>query len=397
MNHNAIAIVLLTWFLGNMGIHLVTPSLPNLNVQLIASGHLSQMVISLFLLGKSLGVLLWGPFSECYGRRRFMLFGLVLYIAASMLSAHSSTIGMLLLSRFFQGLGVSATLLMGRTIINDLYPEKKAIKAFALLFTLAGIVISVLPLLGGLIATYFTWQLAFYIMAGYALCVFCLTLLYLPETNCAKANKISLSQIVNDYKTVLKHPLFLAYLFISALMVAGESAFNTSAAFILIKTHGFAPHYYGMIKTSLAIAHLLGSAYCAYAIKFSDSNNLVGIGVISFLIGSVLMVCFNMGNHTISISLVLPMLIYYFGTGFIVATTASSIVRPFPKKMATAMAFCLFLQFILSAAFSFISSIFNIQTAMPLSIIIFSVSLIGFSIWFCVLRPSKASQKALAK
>ncbi len=71
--NNTIFIVLFTWFLGNMGIHLLTPQLPLFTSALGISGHYAQMSISLFLLGKSLGVLLWGPLAEIHGRRPYML------------------------------------------------------------------------------------------------------------------------------------------------------------------------------------------------------------------------------------------------------------------------------------------------------------------------------------
>ena len=55
------------------------------------------------------------------------------------------------------------------------------------------------------------------------------------------------------------------------------------------------------------------------------------------------------------------MMIYYFGTGFIVASASSAVVRPFPKQMALALALTLFCQFNCSALFSFITSISGIK------------------------------------
>lgn len=172
-------------------------------------------------------------------------------------------------------------------------------------------------------------------------------------------------------------------------MVAGESSFNTSASFILIKTHGLSIATYGWLKTTLAIAHLIGSLVCAKVIKHYQSSTVIAFGVISFLVGSSLMLLFNFTHLAIIYALILPMLIYYFGTGFIVATISASIVRPFPKKMATAMAFCIFLQFITSSVFSFISSILNIQTTAPLAIILFTVSTLNFLLWYFYIRTSK--------
>lgn len=59
------------------------------------------------------------------------------------------------------------------------------------------------------------------------------------------------------------------------------------------------------------------------------------------------------------------MMVYYFGTGFIVASTTAASVRPFPQHMATALALTLFCQFTFSALFSLISSLLSIEHVTP--------------------------------
>ncbi len=100
------------------------------------------------------------------------------------------------LIRFIQGLGVSATVLMGRTIINDCFPEKKAVRTFALLFTLAGIIIACLPMLGGLLAQFSNWQSSFYVMSAYAFIILIFSYYYLPETIPVSRRIISIKEIL---------------------------------------------------------------------------------------------------------------------------------------------------------------------------------------------------------
>ena len=107
-----------------------------------------------------------------------------------------------------------------------------------------------------------------------------------------------------------------------------------------------------------------------------------------------LMLILNQLHLPILTALLLPMLIYYFGTGFITATVSAVIVRPFPKKMATAMAFCIFLQFITSSGFSFLASSLNIQTAIPLAWIIVFVSGFNFLLWMSLKTAGLKQQPA---
>ncbi|MBD5784515.1 MFS transporter, partial [Francisella tularensis] len=118
-------------------------------------------VMAFFLAGKALGMIVYVPLSEIYGRRKFMLFGLILYMSSSLLCMITTDIYWLIFWRFVQGLGVSGTILMGRVIINDSYPNDKAAHIFGYLFALAAVIIACLPTLGGIIAIFKNWQLAF--------------------------------------------------------------------------------------------------------------------------------------------------------------------------------------------------------------------------------------------
>uniref|UniRef100_UPI0006886006 MFS transporter n=1 Tax=Legionella lansingensis TaxID=45067 RepID=UPI0006886006 len=365
-----LALILLTWFLGNLSIYFITPGLPELATVFPSSPRTIQLVISFFLLGKAISMLLWCNLSERMGRKPVFIFGLFLYSLSNFLAAASFNIHVLLISRLLQGFAVGATLLMGRCMINDKQNEQAATRQFAWLFTLAGVIICFLPWVGAIINAQFGWRASFFIAGTYSL--FLLAFGSFRETKSSKNTPLPLSK---SFSLVFKNPIFVGYLTISALMMAGESAFNTSAPFILIKNANFTLVAYGKIKTLLALMHLLGTAGCGLFIRYFISASLVGIGVFLFALAAGLMLFFSLVTHDIYLSLVFPMMIYYFGTGFIVASAAAAAVRPFPKQMATAMGLSLFFQFNFSAVFSLISSLIAIQTVTPFVAII---ALIGF-------------------
>ncbi|RUR08485.1 MFS transporter [Legionella sp. km772] len=357
MTKKTVLLILCTWFLGNLDIHFFSPALPQIAEFFSVKSNTAQLTMSIFLLGKALSMLLWGILSERYGRKPIFSFGLVLYLITNALAAFSPSITLLLLCRFFQGLAVGATLLMGRAMINDCHNEQKATQYFAWLFTFAGVFICFLSFCGGLINSQWNWQVASLIIAAYALMLVPLSF-GLKETQRTYYNDFSFK---NTVITVFQHPLFIGYLGISALMMAGESAFNTSASFILIKGEQWTTTQYGGAKTTMAIMHLLGSACCGFLIKHYSSRQLTAFGVYFFACSSVLMGIFNLCSDSILLTFILPMAIYYFGTGFIVASACSVVVRPFPKQMALALALTLFCQFSCSALFSFISSVADIK------------------------------------
>ncbi|HEO1484951.1 TPA: legiobactin import MFS transporter LbtC [Legionella pneumophila] len=374
MKKNALLIVLLTWFLGNMDIHFLTPALPSLVDYFSVTPNTVQLTISLFLLGKALSMILWGLLSERYGRKPIFIGGLLLFILSNFLIALNHSILPFLVCRFLQGISVGATLLMGRAMINDTHNEQNATKYFAWLFTLAGLFICFLPFFGGLINSYWNWQIASLIIAAYGL-------LLLPLCRGLKETKphyVKFPRLGHSIMVVFNHPLFVSYLLISALMMAGESAFNTSASFILIKGENFTSAQYGTIKTTMAIMHLLGTACCGLIAKYYHSIQLTKLGVRFFIFAAFLMWLFVFSAENIYLIFIVPMVIYYFGTGFIVASATASAVRPFPQQMALALAITLFCQFNCSAFFSFITSMIGIQQVETFMFLLSLVSILSF-------------------
>lgn len=357
MKRSALLIVLLTWFLGNMDVHFLTPSLPRLAEYFSVKPGIAQLTISLFLFGKAFSMILWALLSDSFGRKPVFIGGLVLFICSNFFAAFSDSMITLLLSRFLQGVGVGATLLMGRAMINDTQNERTATRYFAWLFTLAGFFICFLPFLGGLINSIWNWQIASLLIAAYGLILLPLCS-FIKETKPYTVQDYGLKQSV---MVVFSHPVFVSYLLISALMMAGESAFNTSASFILIKGAHFTSTQYGSIKTTMAIMHLIGTACCGLLVSYYQSVQLTTIGVRIFAIAATLMWLLSHISENIFLSFVIPMMAYYFGTGFIVASASAAVVRPFPKQMAMALALTLFCQFNCSALFSFITSMLGIE------------------------------------
>lgn len=384
MNKSTWIMILLTWFLGNISIHFITPALPELTHYFNSSIRLSQMIISLFLLGKALSMLLWSTLAQRYGRKPIFISGLFLFSLSNLLAAFTSSMLFFLACRFCQGLAVGATLLMGRVMVNDCYNEQRATRHFALLFFVGGIFISLLPMLGALINNYWGWQIALISIAFYGLLLWCGSFT-LQET---KPEIDPSGTLYASIVLIMQNRLFLRYLLVSALMMAGESAFNTSASFILIQGAHYSFNAYGTTKTAMAIMHLLGTGTCAFLVRYLSSAQLVVCGVRLFAFSTLLMWLFSLGHGSITLTFIIPMMIYYFGTGFIIASTTAAACRPFPKQMATALALTLFCQFNFSALFSFITSLLAIHDAHTFMLLMTGISFLSVLGWTSIKTQS---------
>lgn len=126
----------------------------------------------------------------------------------------------------------------------------------------------------------------------------------------------------------------------TGLMVAGETAFNTSAAFLMIKTYGIPTKTFGIMMSSLLVAHLLGAVICGRYVVRKGISNLTGVGVVILVLAAVFLLATTILKVDGPYLTISAMFVYFLGTGFIMTTAAVGVVSPFPKMIGTAMAFC---------------------------------------------------------
>src|SRR5882757_6170266 len=90
--------------MGPVAIDMYLPSLPAIGAGLHATASETQATVSAFLAGMAVGQLFYGPASDRLGRRPPILFGTVVYVAASVACALAVSPVMLIGGRFVQAL-----------------------------------------------------------------------------------------------------------------------------------------------------------------------------------------------------------------------------------------------------------------------------------------------------
>ena len=164
-------------------IDIYVPSLPAITAHFGVPAQLVQWTIPSYLIGYSLAQLFCGAFSDAWGRRALLIIGIVLYTGASLLAASASSISMLILMRFVQGLGVAAPGVLARAIASDSFDSERLpqVTNYITLAWALGPIIA--PLIGGYLQHVFGWKAVFYFLTAYGCIVLLLIYFLLPETN----------------------------------------------------------------------------------------------------------------------------------------------------------------------------------------------------------------------
>lgn len=120
-------------------------------------------VTSAYLVTEMAGMPIFGKLSDMYGRKRFFVFGLILFLIGSILSGTAGSITQLSIYRAIQGIGGGALMPIAFTIIFDVFPAEKRGKMGGMFGAVFGLSSIFGPLLGAYITDHWSWHWIFYI------------------------------------------------------------------------------------------------------------------------------------------------------------------------------------------------------------------------------------------
>jgi EmrB/QacA subfamily drug resistance transporter len=162
----------LTPFMGSS----VTVALPSIGDELAMDAILLGWVATAFLLASAMFLVPLGRIADIYGRKRTFTYGMIIYTAASVLSAISTSAAMLISSRVLQGIGGAMIFNTAVAILISVFPPQDRGRVLGINLAAVYAGISVGPLVGGLLTQYLGWRSIFWINVPLGLVVIALVL-----------------------------------------------------------------------------------------------------------------------------------------------------------------------------------------------------------------------------
>ncbi len=128
-------------------------------------GGFSQFpwLFSIYLLTQAVTVPIYGKLADVVGRKPMIMFGVVVFVFASLLCGLAWSMPTLIVARALQGIGAGAILPIGLTIIGDLYSVEERARVQGYLASVWAGASLLGPALGGLFSEYASWRWIFFI------------------------------------------------------------------------------------------------------------------------------------------------------------------------------------------------------------------------------------------
>lgn len=225
-----IALMALLISLTALSIDSVLPGMSSIAKELGVSGENSiQYIISVLILGKSFGLLFFGPISDAYGRKLSIYIGIIIYVLGCLASALAPVYEVMLLGRFFQGVGAASCRVVTSAMIRDQYEGNAMAKVMSFIMIVFVMVPALAPSVGQLIIFILDWRSIFLFMS--LLSLVALAWLYFgQEETLKKENRIPflLSNIKSGALETLKNKKTRTYMLISGLVFGSIVAYISS-------------------------------------------------------------------------------------------------------------------------------------------------------------------------
>lgn len=311
--------------LMNMFIPLSTdlylPALPTMSGYFQVSTALTNLTLVSFFFFYAVGTLFWGPMSDKYGRKKILLIGTVLYVAASAICAASVNVYMMIAARVVQGIGAGAITAVSMALIKDCFSGKQRETILAIVQSVAGLAPMIAPVLGAILLQFTDWRGAFEVLTAVGTLCLLMALLYqetLPDNERYEGTVLgSLGRLV----TVGKNAGFLVPCIIFSLYNLSFMGYIAMSSYIYVDRFGLSEQVYSYFFAANAALSMIGPMLY---VRFMTGFNKKKFAMVCFALYAL---C---GAFIVLLGGKAPFL---FWLGFAPFSLAGTITRPFSTNI----------------------------------------------------------------
>ena len=260
------------------------PAFPVIQEELGISASLTQMSLTMCLIGLALGPLAIGTLSDRIGRKKPLAIGITVAILCCLLVPFVRNIWLFLALRLLQGIASSAGIVLTRAIAKDLFTGERLTKFFAMLIAVNGIFPIISPLLGSAILAVASWQTIFLFLGGLGILLLLGILFGYQETLQPQEH---IHQMESGWRAVLSDRIFVLLVLIQGFIYGALFSYISGSSFMFQNVYGLSDQMYSLLYGINGIGFIGSVLVMLSGIRNSIALAIIGLFLVVATLGIV--------------------------------------------------------------------------------------------------------------
>ena len=385
-------IILLVIVLPQLTETVYTPSLTAIRTDLKVPAEMVEYTLSMFLLGFSVGMLLWGTISDTKGRKPCLLIGMSVYALGCLGCYFSDSVELLLFWRFVQALGGSSGSVLGNAITRDAFQGPERGKVFATVFSVMALSPALGPIVGGTITQIFSWHYIFIFLCVGALFAIYSIVHYLPET--LQRDTARSESIATQIGWLMRDKKVKGFAFMVGCPSGIGFSYYAEGPFYLIEILGISPTSYSMTFLFLASTWLVGGYLCKRLQGRLAPINILKFGIFTSIAASIIFsssviayYTFGTPGMSVIMSTIFCMMLVFLAITLIIPSSKTLALDDHQGYIGTATAVFGFMYYTVASLISAGMAVLRDGSLIPMPLYFLGISFAMWVAYQTVLRP----------
>jgi EmrB/QacA subfamily drug resistance transporter len=168
---------------------IVSSAMPRI-IALLGGMEYYSWVLTIFMLTSTISTILSGKLSDIYGRKPFLLGGIVVFMIGSFCTGLSTSIFQMIAFRGIQGIGAGILMSTTVTAVGDLFAPRERAKWTGVMMAIFGLSSILGPTLGGFMIDHMAWKWLFWAFLPLGIVAFIMIWYMFPKAVRATTEKI---------------------------------------------------------------------------------------------------------------------------------------------------------------------------------------------------------------
>jgi len=375
--------------IGPLTIDMYLPSLPAITDGMQTTAAAVQLTLTGTLVGLALGQLFIGPLSDAVGRRKPLVIGILVHIAASLLCMIAPNIAVLGTLRILQGLGTAAASVVATAVVRDKFSGTTAAKVFSRLLLVMGVAPILAPTLGSQVLRVTDWRGVFATLAVLGVILLLVAIFALPETLPASRRRNGgVAGTLRDYRGLLRDRHFLGVIFVAGFTLSAILSYVAGSSFVYQDQYGLSEQQFGLVF-GLGAAGLIAASQLNVRLlsRYSPQRIITGALIVGSA-GAAALVVFAATGFGGLVAIVLPLSVVLAAAGLALPNAPALALNRYGDTAGTAAALLGSVQFGVGAVVAPAVGALG-ATALAMAVVVAGNMVVALAVFMVTTRPDR--------